>query len=155
LTQIFIFEQLFSLNTRNWLATELNKNVTNIKPKAGVHDGQFTADNLTEIAVTFMLAIVEPEDSWTTFKENKDRVGTKKHMLDRLIKHLDIPWKKLFELVNKDFKRCIQAAGQAAGDETIWGWKGKDVAVVHIDRKPDSDGFKVITLALEMTRTKR
>ena len=76
-------------------------------------------------------------------------------MLNRFIKHLDIPWKTFFEKINTDFKSCIQAGGKAAADETMWEWKKSDIASVHLERKPISDGFKVLTLALEMTCTKR
>jgi len=150
-----VLKSLFSTTTRNWIATQLNENVKRNSTTAIQHGAEFNAENVLEITLTFFLTILEPSSSWTTFRDNKDRRGVKKRMLDRFIKHLNLPWKQLFENVNRDFKQCVHAGGKATGDETMWGWQGDDISAVHLERKPIPDGFKVLTLSVEMTRTKR
>jgi hypothetical protein len=155
LTELFVFSQLFSEDTRDWLVQQLNKNVAAEKPHSANHGGAFTADIILELALTLLLPLVNGYTSWGSFKEMKDRVGVKKRMIDRFIKYLNIPWETFFTKVNNDLKYCVQLNGRAAGDETMWGWKGDDPATVHLERKPVPDGFKVISMAIEMTRTKR
>jgi len=58
-------------------------------------------------------------------------------------------------MINENVKSCIQGGGKATGDETIWPWNGDDSAIEVIGRKPNSIGFKVLSLCMELTRSKR
>jgi len=151
----WLLKQVFSKSTCDWLADQLNKNYYGDIANAKHQHTEFTSDDMLKIGLTYLLGRLHPDKTWTAFRDNKDRKGSTTRELKRFSKYLDVPWKQFFERVNQDFKKCIQPGERATGDETVFPWMGDDPACVEIERKPNSKGFKVMTLSFQLTRTKR
>ena len=150
-----ILRKMFSETTCAWLAAQLNEGYYKAKPGAKDQDSGFKADQVLQIGLTTPLFTVEGDKSWTAFRDKVGRKGVSEAVLKRFNLYLPKKWKQFFEMINKDIKACIQAGGHAAGDETMFPWLGDDGAIEKIERKPNDIGFKILTLCLQLTRTKR
>jgi len=58
-------------------------------------------------------------------------------------------------MLNEAFKAPTHLHGYASLDESIWEWEGKHERLVHIERKPNPDGFKVFNIAVRITEIER
>ena len=105
--------------------------------------------------MTFLLSTVKTDKNWTAFRDYVERPGIAERGLKHFLQYLDLDWKQFFIKINIDVKAYIQGGGMSVGDETIWPWRVKDPAIEVIERKPNSTGFKVLSLFMELTRTKR
>ena len=112
------------------------------------HGGLSMVDDILRISATFLLATVSSATTWNDFSRDTDRTGVKHKQLSKFIKYLSLDTKAFFQQVNIDIKQDIQPGGNAVVDETCWGWKGTHGGLVHIERKPHTDAFKVLTLCL-------
>ena len=76
-------------------------------------------------------------------------------MLDKFISALHFNIATWFSKLNFQIKQNIKAEEIATLDETMWPQTGDNVATVHIERKPEPDGFKVLSLCLQLTKSSR
>ena len=154
-TPAWLFKQILTDNTCGWLASEVKFRITADTPSTISQHGTFTIDEMRKLLVTFLLAIVEPATTWTSFVRKEDRQGVSCRRLERFIKYLGFDTATWFKLLNKDIKGVIKPGEEGALDETMWPWLGDHPTTVHIERKPEPDGFKVLTLCLQLTYSER
>jgi len=151
-TKSLVFKQLFSESARELLAQQMNYLIRGEKPASEAHGGHFTVNDILKIGATFLLATVSNATTWTEFSKNITRKGSKNKKLARFIKYLSFDTKAFFQQVNNDIKQDIQPGGEATLDETGWQWLGTHPGLVHIERKPHKNVFKVLTLCLVFSR---
>ena len=106
-------------------------------------------------ATIYLYAIVHPESSWRTFLTKKDRLGVSKKILEKFVTNLTYDQKQYFEHLNQDLKWHFIATGKATLGETMWAWLSDHPGIIDIERKPDSHGWKVLSLAFKLTATNR
>jgi hypothetical protein len=150
-----VFKQMFSESARGLLAQQMNYLIEGEKPASEAHGGHFTVNDILEIGATFLLATVSNATTWTDFSRDTTRKGVKHKRLAKFIKYLSFDTKAFFQQVNNDIKQDIQPGGKAVLDETGWQWLGTHGGLVHIERKPHEDVFKVLTLCLTFSRIQR
>jgi hypothetical protein len=119
MTPGWILKQMFSMETRSWVATQLNRNYHADKPSAKHQASDFSADTVLKIGLTYLLSTVKTDKSWTAFRGNVKRPGIAERGLKRFLQYLNLDWKQFFIKVNIDVKACVQGGERSAGDETI------------------------------------
>ena len=149
ITKKTLFLGLFSQETCDWLGDQLGFKLHQDQPRAKA----FTGDDIGVIAGTYLLSIVKPESTWKTFLKNKERLGASKKKMERFIKYLTYNPKIFFEIINQDLKKFIKTNGKSTLDETMWAWLREDIASIEIEHKPESIGFKVLTMCFKLSRT--
>jgi len=76
-------------------------------------------------------------------------------MFEKILKNLHYRPQMLFDMLNSAFKAPLLLHGYGSFDESIWPWEGKHERTVHIERKPNPDGFKIFVLAVQITEIER
>ncbi len=154
-TKSWVFKQMFSDAARELLAQQMNYLLQGDRPRSEAHSGHFSSDDMLQIAGTFLLATVTKGTTWRDFVRDPNRKGVKQTQLDKFIEYLSFDTKAFFQQLNQDIKQHIQPGGDAVLDETGWPWLGLHGGLLHIERKPHENVFKVLTLCLTFSRTHR
>jgi len=151
LTRKGIFELIFPNSTCEWLGDQISKQLGINKVAKSSGTGQLTGEDITKTVATLLLAIVEPSATFDGFVKNTNRKGIKQHALDRFIRHLAFDLKVWFQKFNVSIREAVTTGNHVALDEMMWPWKGKHVGSVFIERKPNPEGFKVLSLCIELS----
>ena len=102
-----------------------------------------------------MSTIYSSVSNWNEFVRDATRQVVLFAKMEHFLQFLSYDPKQFFQLVNDGLKECIKPGVKATLDESIWSWLENHFGVLHIDRKPNPDGFRVFMLAFELTRTRR
>lgn len=94
---------------------------------------------------------MEPSATFDKFIKDVHQKGMKQRQLVGFIGHLAFGFKLWFQKLNESIRQAMTIGGYAVLDEMMWPWKGKHVAVVFIERKPNPEGFKVLSLCIQLT----
>jgi hypothetical protein len=65
-----IFDLVFPNSTRDWLASEINKQIGINKVQESAGGGPLTGDDITLTVATLLLAIVDPSATFDQFVKN-------------------------------------------------------------------------------------
>ena len=88
MNELWTFNSLYTQYIKSWMVQQLNNSIKRDKPTSFNHGGGFDIDDILEISITFLLAIIEPLDSWRAFVRDKTRKGVKRVALEFFIKYL-------------------------------------------------------------------
>ena len=99
------------------------------------------------------MATVTKGTTWRDFVRDPTRKGVKQTQLDKFIEYLNFDTRAFIQQFNQDIKQHIQSGGDAVLNETGWPWLGFHEGLLHIERKPHENVFKILTLCFTFSRT--
>lgn len=154
-TRLDLFKQLFPRSLVEYFVTNINLNYTNKRPRAKNYKGLVTCDDFYAFIGMVLKCCCSSEVSLKEFLRMKERVGLSERKWIRIVQHLDFDLEHVSTELSSTFHSAILLGEAAALDETILPWFGGDPAVKCIPRKPNGTGFKIFTICVQLTRTKR